>query len=984
MSRFVGFQHCRRHLGATLLLAAVATCPADVAAQGRKASLNDDRAAGETFTDALASGGAGPLMVVVPAGSFRMGCLNDDGDCISDEFPAHAVNVPRFALAKHEVTFAEWDACLDAGGCNGYRPHDRGWGRSDRPAVRVPWIDAQAYVAWLSQETGAQYRLPSESEWEYAARAGTQTKYHWGGRVGANRANCNGCGSPWDGEKTAPVGSFAPNPWGLHDIHGNVLEWTADCVNQSYVGAPTDGSAWLAGDCGRRVVRGGAWDSAPRFVRSAYRGAAATDFIVDVIGFRVARTLGNGSSGGGTGGGGSGGGGGTDRWPEVAHELDALALPVGAALALDLSEAFRSRDGRALAYAAESSDPAVAAASVDGGTLTVRGLGAGEAEIRVTATNGAGRSASQQFAVTVTAPEPLWFLPPASDPSLQGFARVVNRSGRAGEVAVTATDDAGVAYKPLTLSMAAHAAVHFNTRDLEDGNLAKGLAGSTGAGTGAWRLEFDGGGLDVEALAYLRAPDGFMTAMGATAPRGADGALALATFNPASNWRQVSVLRLVNPSDAEAEAVVTGTDDAGGSPGEPVVLTLPAGTACEVDGAALETGRGLACGDPQAGLGDGAGKWRLRIESEAPLVAMGLLRSPAGQLSNLSGAARPDASGTWHVPLFPSASDPEGRQGFVRVVSRSGRNGTVRVAAFDDTDFHYEPLTLRLDAGRAAHLNADDLELGNRGKGLIGSTGSGSGAWRLELSSAFIDFEAHAYVRHRDGFLIAMQAAAPLMLAEAPGKGRVHRIATLNPGSNWRQSGLLRLVNRGSRDAVATVTGADDRGVRPGGPVELSVPAGAAVELTAAELESGESDAIASGALGDGVGKWRLRVASEGDLAVMGLLRGPMGHLSNLSRSGGRFGALPSLLPPPSTVSLEGAGHRQMRGEWAEVPGARYGVALLLGRAPVEGRSLAATSRTDFRWSGLGPGAYSVRVRSVDADGAAGPWSGPSNEVAVD
>ena len=961
----------------TLLLTAVATCPAGVAAQGREVSLNDGRAAGETFTDALASGGAGPLMVVIPAGSFRMGCLNDDGECISDQFPVHAVNVPRFALAKHEVTFAEYDACLDAGGCGSYRPHDRGWGRGDRPAVRIRWTDAQAYVAWLSQETAAQYRLPSESEWEYAARAGTQAKYHWGDRVGANRANCDGCGSPWDGAMTAPVGSFAPNAWGLHDIHGNVLEWTADCLNDNYVGAPTDGSAWLAGNCGRRVLRGGAWDSDARFVRSAYRGAAATDFIVDVIGFRVARTLGNGSSGGGGGSASD-----TDRWPEVVRELDALALPVGAALALDLSEAFRSRDGGALAYAAESSDPTVAAASVDGGTLTVRGLGAGEAEVRVTATNGAGRSISQPIAVTVTVPEPLRYLPPASHPSLQGFVRVINRSNRAGEVAVTATDDAGVAYEPLTLSVAAHAAAHFNSRDLEDGNPAKGLTGSTGPGTGAWRLAFDGGGLDVEALAYLRAPDGFVTAMGAKAPKDAEGRLRLAAFNPASNWRQASRLRLVNPSDAEAEVVVTGTDDAGGSPGEPVVLTLPAGTACEVDAAALETGRGLACGDPQAGLGDGAGKWRLRIESEAPLVAMGLLRSPAGQLSNLSGTTAPDADGTWHVPLFPPASDPEGRQGFVRVISRSGRNGTVRVAAFDDTDFHYEPLTLRLDAGEAVQINADDLELGNRGKGLIGSTGAGTGAWRLELSSGFIDFEAHAYVRHRDGFLTAMQAAAP----ERDG---THRVAVLNPGSNWRQAGVLRLVNRGSRDAVATVTGADDRGVRPGGPVEVRVPAGAAVELTAAELESGESDAVVSGMLGDGVGKWRLRVESEGDLAVMGLLRSPMGHLSNLSRSGSAFGALPSLLAPPSTVSLEGAGHRRVRGEWAAPEGragagARYGVALLLGGVPVEDRSLAATTRTDFRWSGLESGAYSLRVRSVDADGAAGPWRGPSNEVVVD
>ncbi|MYE50853.1 MAG: hypothetical protein F4X81_05245 [Gammaproteobacteria bacterium] len=681
---------------------------------------------------------------------------------------------------------------------------------------------------------------------------------------------------------------------------------------------------------------------------------------------------------------GSGGGGsGADRRPEVLRELGAGAVALGAALTLDLSEAFRARGGGALAFTATSSDPAVAEASVDGATLTVRGRAAGEAEIAVTATDGEGRSITQRFVVTVTAPEAAWHLPPASHPNLQGFLRVINRSDRAGEVTVTATDDAGVEYEPVTLALGAHQARHFNSGDLEDGNPAKGLTGSTGPGTGGWRLEFESDALDVEALAHLRTADGFVTGMGATAPKGDDGRLRLATFNPASNTSQVSRLRLVNPTDADAEATVTGVDDAGNLPGEPVVLTLPAGSACEVDAPALESGRGLACGAPQAGLGDGKGKWRLAIESDAPLVAMGLLSSPTGHLTNLSGASAADADGIWHVPLFPPASDPEGRQGFVRFISRSGRDGVVTVRAFDDSDFDYQPLTLRLGAGQAVQFNADDLEVGNAGKGLRGSTGPGTGAWRLELSSNDIEFEAHAYVRHRDGFLTAMQAAGPSAPAEGPSAGRVHRIATLNPGSNSRQVGVLRLVNRGAGDAAATVTGADDRGVRPGGPVEVSVPAGAAVELTAAELEAGESDAIASGALGDGVGKWRLRVASESDLAVMGLLRGPMGHLSNLSRSGA-FGALPSLPPPPASVVAEHAGGPRVQAEWAEVPGMRYGVDLLLDGAPVEGRSRAATTRTDFRWSGLEPGTYSIRVRSVDADGAAGPWGEPSNEVLIE
>ena len=243
-----------------------------------------------TFTDALASGGLGPVMVVIPAGSFRMGCLNDDGGCYSDEFPVHTVNVPRFALSMYELTFEQWDACVDAGGCS-YRAHDRGWGRGDRPVIRLNHAHAQSYVSWLSQQTGKDYRLPSESEWEYAARAGTETTYDWGNTIGVNRANCTECDSQWDHDRTAPVGSFAANPWGLFDMHGNVWEWTADCDNPSYAGAPADGSAWTTGRCNMRVLRGGAWDSHPDFLRARYRGSADISLTTDVIGLRVARAV---------------------------------------------------------------------------------------------------------------------------------------------------------------------------------------------------------------------------------------------------------------------------------------------------------------------------------------------------------------------------------------------------------------------------------------------------------------------------------------------------------------------------------------------------------------------------------------------------------------------------------------------------------------------------------------------------------------------
>ena len=230
-----------------------------------------------------------PELVVIPAGRFRMGCVSGR-DCQDDERPVHDVELRSFALGKYEVTFEEYERFSRATGRD--RPNDRGWGRGGRPVIDVSWEDAEAYVAWLSRETGEAYRLPSESEWEYAARAGTTTRYSWGQDMGRNRANCRGCGSRWDGVQTAPAGSFAANGGGLHDMHGNVWEWVADCWHENYARAPRDGSAWTqGGNCGRRVLRGGSWDNGPALLRSASRVRVAAGARSDYLGFRVSRTL---------------------------------------------------------------------------------------------------------------------------------------------------------------------------------------------------------------------------------------------------------------------------------------------------------------------------------------------------------------------------------------------------------------------------------------------------------------------------------------------------------------------------------------------------------------------------------------------------------------------------------------------------------------------------------------------------------------------
>ena len=228
-----------------------------------------------------------PIMVVVPSGQFTMGSNRGH----RDERPAHDVTIPRnFAIGKFEVTFDEWDACAAAGACR-HIPPDEGWGRGNRPVINVNWDDARQYVRWLTRTTGATYVLPSEAEWEYAARGGTTTDYWWGADIGRNRANCNGCGTEWDGERTAPVGSFERNPFGLYDMNGNVWEWVEDCWHRSYRGAPSNGKAWTTGSCTFSVLRGGSWRDGPSAARAGDRGRSDGSERRSNFGFRVARVL---------------------------------------------------------------------------------------------------------------------------------------------------------------------------------------------------------------------------------------------------------------------------------------------------------------------------------------------------------------------------------------------------------------------------------------------------------------------------------------------------------------------------------------------------------------------------------------------------------------------------------------------------------------------------------------------------------------------
>ena len=237
--------------------------------------------------DRMVDGELGPAMVIMRGGKYLKGDLQGDGD--SDERPAVINKLKPFAIGLHEVTFEQYDRfCEDT---QRVKPPDSGWGRGKRPVINVSWHDAVAFTRWLSRKTRKNYRLPSDSEWEYAARAGSKTRFWWGNEMAKARANCEGCGSLWDGEKTAPVERFRPNHFGLHDTAGNVFEWVADCLDTDFSKAPVDGRPIDRGGCGKRIIRGGAWSFPADESRSANRWRDFPSRKSDDTGFRLARDL---------------------------------------------------------------------------------------------------------------------------------------------------------------------------------------------------------------------------------------------------------------------------------------------------------------------------------------------------------------------------------------------------------------------------------------------------------------------------------------------------------------------------------------------------------------------------------------------------------------------------------------------------------------------------------------------------------------------
>lgn len=462
-----------------------------------------------------------------------------------------------------------------------------------------------------------------------------------------------------------------------------------------------------------------------------------------------------------------------------------------------------------------------------------------------------------------------------------GFARLINRSAVPATVAIRARNDAGGTFDPVELKIDAGRVVHFNSESLASGDVT-GLSAGLGPAATDLRLTLETE-QQVEALAYVRTEDGFVTTMHERAPQIGQGQEAwyrVAFFNPGRNRNQRSLLRVVNPARGTVRVVVEGTDDAGRAGAGEVEFTIAGRGARVLSSAELEAG-----GEGISGrLGTGDGKWELRVagfgpsaqsdpDPVSPLRVMSLLASATGHVANLSKLPAP-ATGRIDVPLFIAAGHPT-QQGFARVINESDASGTMTIHAVDDAGQRFGPVALELGAGQRIHFNSNHLEGGNAELGWAEGIGDGEGHWRLELTSS-LTLTVLAYVRTQDGFVTSVGDSVP------QAQNGAYQVVFFNPGRNRNQQSALRLVNAGTTAAEVTIEATDDAGApAPGGTVTLNLPAGTAQRLTAAMLEAG--DARFDGALGVGSGKWRLAVRASAPITVMSLLENPTGHLTNLS-----------------------------------------------------------------------------------------------------
>ena len=476
-------------------------------------------------------------------------------------------------------------------------------------------------------------------------------------------------------------------------------------------------------------------------------------------------------------------------------------------------------------------------------------------------------------------------LPSSADPLREGLVRIVNHSADAGEVAITAIDDAGYVYGPITLTVEGQEAVHLSAADLEEGNAAQGLSTGVGAGQGDWRLVLETL-LDIEPSAYVQTTSGFVDRIHDLLPptwfyhR-------VSLVGPDSGGQHDGELRLINPGDTEAQVVIFGVDDEGETVPGQVALSLPAGTARTVTASELEAGASGLTGR----LGERDGDWRLLVFADPSVEVMTLLDSVSGPLSNLSTAVAEQGT----IAFFPSTGNAS-RKGLLHIANRSGA-GDIEIHAVDDEGTEYGPVTLTLSGNATTQLSSADLENGNAEKGLATGLGNGEGDWRLTIESE-LDLDVVAYARTEDGFVTAIDDVA------AEGDRR-HHVPWFNSASETMQTSRLRIINPTDGSAEVIIRAWDDQGdAAPDGAVSLTLAAGASKTVNATELEQGAEGL--TGNLGDGEGRWRLSVQADRAIRVMSLVESADGHLTNVSTSSAMPRFLNSCIGGPADADGDG------------------------------------------------------------------------------
>ena len=470
------------------------------------------------------------------------------------------------------------------------------------------------------------------------------------------------------------------------------------------------------------------------------------------------------------------------------------------------------------------------------------------------------------------------FFAQGGDPRRLSVLRIVNPTDQASEASLTAIDDAGLRFGPVTLAVGARRAIHLDSNDLENGNAELGLSAGVGTGSGDWRLELRSAA-PLQLFSYMRGADGVTTSMNALVPE-TYAKHRVSMFKAAG---LASRLRVINATAKAARVLIEGVDDAGTTAS--VAVEVPIGATRNFTAATLEGGRGTGFGVLEGGLGNGTGDWRLTATSYDGVQVLNLLGSAGGNWVNLSAEPSASEDDAEHLPLFLSETASQGAHGqsVARIVNRSARSGQVAIRALDAQGRAYPAGALALAAGQTVEFNSTELEQGDAERGLTGLTATGvdQGNWRLLLTSD-LDIRASAYIEASDGlfgsFHECVSAAAATVDAQ-----QTHAVLLFNSAGHADGASRLRLINSAAAPANVRIRGLDDAG-RPGvSVVRLAIPAGATRQLTASDLETGEADGV-SGALGDGGGKWRLWVESDAPIEVMNLVETASGHLSNLSR----------------------------------------------------------------------------------------------------